>query len=125
MNFLPYLLCFLCLTGICVSVSMSVPLFGIYLFPHLLCSACVHLLLFVRVCMSLLCIVFHIHLECCRCSSFESCVWFGGLGMRLLTLTNTHHTPLVVFNQPFSFVIRQRITAAEVRLTINITMVAS
>ena len=33
--------------------------FFIYLFPHLLCSACVHLFLFVVV--------------------FDSCVWFGGL----------------------------------------------
>ena len=57
-----------------------VPLESVFLFPwvfrysefnylpHLLCSACVHLLLFVRVCMSLLCIVSHIHVDCCRCT---------------------------------------------------------
>ena len=49
--------------------SHEFPLFWIYLFPHLLFSACVHLLLFVRICMSLLCIVSHIHMKSCRCSS--------------------------------------------------------
>ena len=40
LNLLLYLLCMLCLTGICVSVPLSVLLFWIYLFPHLLCFAC-------------------------------------------------------------------------------------
>ena len=39
----PTLLCLLCPTGICFSVPMSVTLFWIYLFLHLLCSACVNL----------------------------------------------------------------------------------
>ena len=59
----------ICPTGICVSVPMSVLLFRIYLFSHLLCSACVHLVLFVTVCMSLLCIASHNHMVYCRCSS--------------------------------------------------------
>ena len=44
--------------------SHECPLFWIYLFPHLLCSACIHLFLFVRVCMSLLCIVFLTYYVC-------------------------------------------------------------
>ena len=59
---------------------MGVPLFSIYLFPHLLSSAYVHSLLFVRVCMSLLCIVSHIHMECCHKPSELHC----NLGFALL-----------------------------------------
>ena len=50
--------------------SHECSLFCIYLFFHLLCSTCVHLFLFVRVCMHFICIVFHIHMKCCILSIY-------------------------------------------------------
>ena len=39
--------------------------------------------------MSLVCIVFHIHMECCKCSSLIL-VWFGGL-VFVIILRNVVH----------------------------------